>query len=97
MNKQNIINDIKKYINENVMCNYKKYYVGISNDPRRRLFNEHNVNEKGVWIICPADSDTVARDVEKYFLDLGMDGGPGGGDETATYVYCYLKTSTTQP
>ncbi len=75
---------------------YSEFYVGISNDAERRLFDEHKVNrEKGIWIYCPTESDDVARKVEKNFLDKGCAGGTGGGEDDTTYVYCYKMTSTT--
>lgn len=72
------------------------WYVGISADPRRRLFNDHNVSEKGGWwIFRRAANDTIARRIEQHFLDLGCDGGGGGGDHTCCSVYAYRKTATT--
>jgi hypothetical protein len=35
--------------------------------------------------------------VERFFLDAGMDGAPGDGDETTTIVYAYRKTRFTEP
>ena len=39
--------------------------------------------------------EQIARDVEKYFLDLGLDGGTGGG-KNINYVYCFLQNSHTR-
>ena len=73
------------------------WYVGIAAKPRERLFDDHSVDEKnGVWIHRRASSDSVARDVEKHFLDQGAKGGTGGGDEESTAVYAYKITSSTQ-
>ncbi len=75
---------------------YSDYYVGITDDVDRRLFGEHNVDRKrDQWIYDEANSDAVARQVEKYFLDKGCDGGTGGGDIDSTIVYCYKKTAST--
>lgn len=98
MTKAKIIQDIDKHIGTLTRSQYRNYYIGITNDIERRLFTEHCVNkERDCWIHCPANSDSVAREVEQYYLGKGMDGGPGGGNNTATHVYCYRKTSTTQP
>jgi hypothetical protein len=95
--EQEIISDIQNYIKKEG-SSYKQWYVGITNDVDRRLFGEHNVNkEVGWWIFSGAASDTIARRIEQYFLNLGCDGGPGGGDKTANIVYAYKKTSTTKP
>ncbi|WP_152003936.1 hypothetical protein [Desulfoluna spongiiphila] len=77
---------------------FSKWYCGITQSVRDRLHGDHNVPEKDHWFIyreCHSDKD--ARAVEKTFLDLGCDGGSGGGDSDATYVYAYLKTSITKP
>lgn len=77
---------------------WSEVYVGVSKDAEDRLFNGHQVQkEKDAWIYKPATSSTVARDVESHFLGLGCDGGPGGGDETAIYVYAYKKAAHTNP
>ena len=62
------------------------------------MFTDHNVSEEnGHYIARIASSDTVAREIEKHFIDAGMDGGGGGGDETSKAVYAYQKTSSTKP
>lgn len=77
---------------------YSDWYCGIASNPRERLFNEHHVDERnGLWIYSPCSSDTAARDVEAKLINLGCNGGCGGGDETTIYVYAYLKTCQTNP
>lgn len=46
MIKETLISEIQKYINNNggVASGYG-WYVGVTVDPKRRLFREHNVNE----------------------------------------------------
>ena len=97
MSKEQIIKEITDYLF--VKCNIKKWnevYVGIAKDPEKRLFNEHKVKRQGgIWIYCPANSSTCAREVEKTLTAQGADGGPGGGDDDTTYVYAYKKTTDT--
>ena len=97
MSKDQIIKAITDYIF--VKCDIKKWnevYVGIAKDPEKRLFNEHKVKKQGViWIYCPANSSTCAREVEKTLIAQGADGGPGGGDDDTTSVYAYKKTPDT--
>ena len=77
---------------------YSSWYVGISETPRNRLFTGHNVDEKtDHWIYNTASSSTIAREIEKHFLELGCDGGSGGGDEDARAVYAYKKSTNTDP
>lgn len=65
---------------------------------QKEIINEHKVvNGKNGYIIRTAEYDQDARDVEKHFLDLGCDGGPGGGDETSKIVYAYKKAANTDP
>jgi hypothetical protein len=96
--KQVIINEIKSHIQKEG-SGYKAWYVGMSRDPRNRLFKDHNVSEENSWwIIREAASSTAAREIESYFVNkLGTDGGTGGGDSSSKYVYAYKKTSSTNP
>lgn len=97
MTKQQIVNDFLDYLSKNG-GSYNDWYVGITNDPKKRLFTEHNVDEQyGKWIYAAADTNQAARSVEDYFIDLGCDGGSGGGDNSSTVVYAYKKTSYTNP
>lgn len=90
MIKEEIITAIETHLINNGVKLYSECYVGIAEDARSRLFNDHKVLEKGdIWIYKPADSDDIARDAEKYLLDKGMKGGPGGGSDKSTYVYSY--------
>lgn len=91
-----IVAEIKEYMSKNGGA-YSDWYVGIAADPKARLFNDHNVNEhSGVRIYRDAGSETEARRIEKHFLDLGCDGGDGGGGFNTRYVYAYKKTSFTK-
>ncbi len=77
---------------------YSLWYVGIASDPKDRLFNDHNVDEKNdAWIHRDCGSESAARRVEKHFLTKGCDGGAGGGDYSTKYAYAYKKKSHTRP
>jgi len=92
-----IIQEIKDYIRK-YGGSFPSWYIGITEDPKGRLFNEHNVSEKnGNWIYQPTSSSATARNIEQHFLGLGMDGGSGGGDYLSKAVYSYKKTSSTNP
>ena len=86
---------IKSYIGNFIGgIGYSSWYVGISGDPSVRLFNEHHVDkESGRWIFRWAISVDIARCIEKYFIDMGTDGAPGGGDRDSKAVYAYKKES----
>jgi len=78
---------------------YESWYVGITSDPERRLFDEHGVDRtaKKWWTYDEFTSVDLARRVEKYFIEQGCDGEPGGGDEESKFVYAYKKTKDTNP
>lgn len=96
--KQEIISDIEGFMQKRD-GGYSAWYVGISKDARDRLFEGHNVSEKGDWwIYRQASSSQVAREIEDYFVNtLGTDGAVGGGDEAADMVYAYKKAAHTDP
>lgn len=93
---QEIIDDFNDHLKYSGRKFYKDFYVGVSKDAQKRLFDEHHVNEQySWWIYRTAKDSQTARAVEKYFLDLGMRGGDGGGDQSSNMVYCYAVTPTT--
>jgi hypothetical protein len=74
------------------------YHVGISQDARKRLFTDHNVSkDQGIWIDLNADTASIAREVEDFFINqVKTDGGTDGGDLAANIVYAYKKTTSTR-
>ncbi len=64
---------------------YGAWTIGITDDPSRRR-GEHDNPPR--WEDWEADTETIARDVEKHFLKKGMKGGPRGG-ENPNYVYVF--------
>lgn len=93
-NKQNIINEVNEYIRKSLP--YSSWYVGIAKDASNRLFNDHNVSKaNGYWIYRECENDTISREIEQYFLNMGCKGGYGGGDYRSKYIYAYKITSTT--
>jgi len=96
LTRQQIINKIDDHLKNSGRRYYSEFYIGISKDARGRLFNQHHVDkDHSWWIYCTAQTSDDAREVEKHYLDLGMRGGTGGGDDSANMVYCYVVTPTT--
>jgi hypothetical protein len=95
---EEIIAEIRSYI-EKSGGTYKEWYVGISKNPVGRLLNDHRVKEKDdLWIYRQASSPDMARKIESYFINMfKTDGGTGGEDEEADWVYAYRKNSYTKP
>jgi len=81
MRESEIIEAIEKSVRY-----YSVWTIGVTDDPKRRR-GEHSNPE--YWYDWKADTETIARNVEKHFLDKGMKGATGGG-EYPTYVYIFL-------
>lgn len=64
----------------------EKFTAGITNDPYRRKI-EHKNPEYFYFIDCYEEK--IAREVEKYLLNLGMKGDTGGGDKNSRFVYIF--------
>ena len=72
--------------------NIGKMHIGITKDPIRRLFHEHKITDEDYWwTYIKADSEETARAVERYFIEMGMQGGTGGGDNESVFVYCFVE------
>lgn len=78
-------------------AHYHQFYIGIASDPKDRLINGHNITNDvpNIYWTTPLNTDIV-RAIEKYFLEKGCKGGPGGGDDTTRYIYTYLITPQTR-
>ena len=64
---------------------YSAWTIGVTDNSARRRIEHGNPN---TWLQWYADTETVARNVERYFLDEGMKGAPGGAGR-ADYVYIF--------
>lgn len=90
--KQEIINNIRTYIS-NSNTTYPNWHIGIAQDPEKCLFNDHNIQkENSWWIYSYTGTGNIAREIEKYFLDLGCKGGDTGGDKNSKHIYAYKIT-----
>ncbi len=68
-----------------IVTSYSIWTIGVTDDPVRRKSEHGNPQHWHQW---DADTETAARNVEKYFLDKGMKGAPGGAGR-ADYVYIF--------
>lgn len=90
-----VIAEVENYIRNNGGA-YSAWYAGIATNPKTRLFDDHNVDEKnGAWIYRDCGNDATARFVEDYFLRKGCKGDSGGGDSSTKYFYAYKITGYT--
>lgn len=75
---------------------FTRWYVGVTDDPERALFDEHGVDrEHGVWVFRQAMSFRAVENAQTFFIRaLGMDGKPYPADRPTAEVdclYAYLK------
>ena len=101
MNYQEIINDIKSFLNSRPDEKYySEFCVGITTDPICDLFTVHKVNEqKKEFVICPADSYEIACKAQYQYEMKGMTQNTVAAPEVpgkTTYVYVYVITSKTE-
>jgi hypothetical protein len=72
--------------------------VGITNDPRRRLFDEQQVHyQNDAWIYRTAASESEALRVQTYFLEFGLAEGEEGWRPGACMVYAYRRNMHPEP
>ena len=96
MDYNTVIKRIRTYMSK-FEGDYSDWYVRITKDLDEGLFQLHKVEENGIWISFGADTDEVAKKVEKYFLDKKTDANPVVLEEDTRIVYVYKKNSDTTP
>jgi hypothetical protein len=68
------------------------WYIGVTNDPRKQLFDEHQVHyQDDAWIYRTAASESEALLVQVYFLEFGLAEDEEGWQPGACTVYAYRK------
>ena len=92
MDEQSVIIAINEYLAKWPSLKISDFYAGITDDFKRRLFNEHKLKQTDIWIACPCDSKETAMAIEKMCLSSGMQGDTGGGNKDSVWVYCYAVT-----
>jgi PAS domain S-box-containing protein len=72
--------------------------VGVTNDPRRRLFDEHQVHyQNDAWIYRTAASESEALHIQAFFLEFGLNEVKGYRRSGHRMVYAYRKSISTNP
>ncbi len=95
---QQIVSDFEAYMHRKG-GGFRAWFVGLSEDAKKSLFDDHGVKEEGdAWIYARAGTPDDAWVIERFFVEVGgTDGGVGGGETTATEVYAYKKAPHTKP
>lgn len=77
---------------------YSDWYVGITANPKQRLFTEHRLRSSGdAWITRRAVDDLQAAEVQEYFKTVRKTQGGSKGTLQDVYVYAYKMKSHTRP
>jgi hypothetical protein len=77
---------------------FGEWYVGITADPKKRLFSEHRLRSSGdAWISRRAVDDLQAAEVQEYFKTVRKTQGGSKGTLHDVYVYAYKMKSHTKP
>lgn len=82
MKERNIKIAIEKVVGN---TRYSSWVIGITDGPDRRKREHKNPKHWHQW---RADTKTMARNIEKHFIEKGMKGDVGGG-ESPNYVYIF--------
>jgi hypothetical protein len=91
-----IVEEITAHINKSPY-RASDWYAGITENINQRLFGDHAVTRRDSWYIYRrANNSYQARNIERYLLNWGCDGGDGGGDQDAVFIYAYHKTPGTR-
>jgi hypothetical protein len=74
----------------------KSWRVGVTNDPRRQLFDRHQVHyQNDAWIYRTAQSEGEALHAQMYFLECGLKEDKGW-QPGACAVYAYRESIRTE-
>ena len=82
--KEGIINEFTNFMNGD----FSSWSLGLSNDPDKSLFEENNAKETE-WICMQTDDYSVAKEIEKYFIDAGCNNIPVEGNDSFNCIYAF--------
>jgi hypothetical protein len=78
--------------------NFPSWYVGITADWDVRLFYDHAVPRTGwTYVVRRCLNGNLAATVRDALMNLGCTGHFIEADQTAVFVYAYLKGPLTDP
>lgn len=90
MKQDKIKQEFDKYLPQSGKRFFGEFFVGVTNDPERCLFEEHRVARKGHWYMyANADSAADARKVVTYYKRKGMKSSKDSDNTDSKFVYVY--------
>lgn len=85
-----IVNEIKRGVQNVAKTVPQDYFVGITSNPDKRMFEEHNLDEiSSKYAYFMAQSKIEAKKALAALLSLNMNGFPVSDKIPGKYVYCY--------
>jgi hypothetical protein len=85
------VTEILEFVDSHSLPRYW-WYAGISAQPYSRLSLAHRIRGGDRAKFWDTGSEEIARAVERRLLQLGFDGGTGGGGERSPgFVYVFLQ------
>ncbi len=77
---------------------YSEWYVGVTANPKERLFTQHRLRSTGdAWIARRALDDLQAAEVQEYFKSVRKTQGGSKGTLQDIFVYAYKRKAHTRP
>lgn len=90
MEKEKIMQLFNNYLNESGRKYYSDFFIGVTDDVDKRLFEEHLVPRgNACYIYAPANTHENALAVKKHYHDLGMRTSKRKTTKVSKVVYCY--------
>lgn len=93
--KRKIIRRIRRFVRQNsfLLTRTGNWYVGVTSaiDRRKAQHERKNGRELIIFQAWKARSARDAADIERRFLEMGMEGAGGGWTDRSVYVYVYKR------
>lgn len=95
--RSEIIADLEAHVGK-FGGDYSEWYVGVTANPKERLFTQHRLRSSGdAWIARRAMDDLQAAEVQEYFKSVRKTQGGVKGTLQDVFVYAYKRKSHTRP
>lgn len=92
--KTNIIAEIAIKFNPK---NFKDCYIGTTSSEESKLLNEQGLTEKDIFFYEKTESADIALELEKKFLDMGMNRASENAQNRSKAIFVYRKNPPAQP
>jgi len=88
--EEEVINAIRRHM-DRFGSNPNTWYVGIAENIRKKLFEDHQVSEQnGKWIYRALESNADAMEIKKHLVALGLK-GDNNDDENGNIIFAFEK------